>query len=193
MVAVEVTTGQWAHTYLTDHRHLSDTLAAIGVAGFWGGATIGRLAMSVRSVAAVVQRISGATLAACGAAMVVTLGFVPPSMTPGVLSLMGVALAPIVPLFFAGTARRVGSGHAPRLAGWQLLATNVGAISVPSITGRLVDSAGPGAIVIVVAVLILAIGVPLLVVSARLPDLLVPRPTPLGVTEAGGASANLPT
>ena len=54
------------------------------------------------------------------------------------------------------------------IAGWQLVAANVGAIGVPSITGFLVDHVGPGAIAIVwLAVLI--IGVPLLIAAAQLP------------------------
>lgn len=167
LVGIEVATGQWAHTYLTDHRRVSDRLAALGVAGFWGGITIGRLALSRPVVMAAVNRLGLATLAALAAALLAAMVITPPLIATGVLVGVGVALSPIIPTLFATTSRRVGLVHAQRLAGWQLLAANTGAITAPSLTGWLVDRIGPGTIAIVWFAVIAA-GIPLLVADRRL-------------------------
>ena len=165
-VAIEVTTGQWAHTYLTDSRSLSDRVAAVGVAAFWGGITIGRLVLANRRVAAFADRV-GLTVFAVGAvAALLLLAVLPAVLSVGVLLMTGLSLAPIIPALFATTAARIGGQHAQRMAGWQLLAANTGAIAAPSLTGVLVDAIGPG-VVVVIATALAAIGVPLLVATTR--------------------------
>lgn len=167
-VGIEVSTGQWAHTYLTDHRGVGDRFAALGVAGFWGGITIGRLALSRPMVMAAVTRLGLATLAGTAAALLAAITVTPPSIATGLLVGVGLALSPIIPTLFATTALRVGIVHAQRLAGWQLLAANTGAIATPSLTGWLVDRVGPGTIAIVWFAVIAA-GFPLLLADRRLP------------------------
>ena len=172
-VAIEVTTGLWAFTYLTEGRGVSDRAAAIGVAGFWGGATLGRITMAHPSIARLIHRIGLPGLAGGCAAMLVVLVVAPRSIALGCLVLAGVALAPIVPSMFATTADRVGTSFATRVAGWQLIATNLGAITVPALVGELVDSQGPEMIP-TVAIAVLAVGVPLLLVAKRLPNRVAP-------------------
>ena len=99
---------------------------------------------------------------------VASLAFVPVPLTAPMLALSGLALAPIVPTLYASTATRVGEKHAQQLAVFQLVATNVGAISVPFLTGRLVDATDPGVIVMVIGASA-AIGAMLLGAIERLP------------------------
>ena len=167
-VAVEVTGGQWLYTYLTDERGVRGSMAAVGVACFWGGLTVGRLALSRQSFRAFAQRRGLMGLSLAAGVLVACVIVVPPATVPVVLALTGIALAPVVPSLFATTAGRVGALHAQRLAGWQLLATNLGAIAVPSLTGALVNASGPGAIVVVLTAT-LAVGVLLAAAIARLP------------------------
>ena len=169
-VAIEVTTGLWAFTYLTEGRGVSDRAAAIGVAGFWGGATLGRITMAHRSIARLIHRIGLAGLAGGCAAMLVVLVVAPRTIGLGCLVLAGVTLAPIVPSLFATTSDRVGPSFVTRVSGWQLIATNVGAISVPALVGELVDSRGPGIIPTVAIAVVVGVGVPLLLVANRLPS-----------------------
>ncbi len=169
-VAIEVTTGLWAFTYLTEGRGISERVAAIGVAGFWGGATLGRITMAHPSIARLITRISLASLAAACAALLVGLVVAPRSVGLGCLVLAGVALAPIVPSMFATTSDRVGTSFVTRVSGWQLIATNLGAITVPALVGELVDSHGPDIIPTVAIAVLLAVGVPLLLVTKRLPN-----------------------
>jgi fucose permease len=166
-VAIEVTAGQWAFTHLTRARGAGDTLAAIAVSLYWGGITVGRLALARRSVRDLVERLRLARLAALALLSVLTLAVLPPVLTAPALAMTGLALAPIVPSLFASTATRVGEAFAQKLAVWQLVATNLGAISVPFLTGALVDVSGPSVIVTVAAVTA-AVGALLLTAIDRL-------------------------
>ena len=166
-VGIEVCAGQWAHTYLTDHRGVSSRVAAVGVAGFWGGITIGRLGLSRPPVMRAIGRVGLPGLATIAAALLVGIVVVPPIAATVLIAAVGIAISPIVPTLFATTANRVGVAHAQRVAGWQLLAANTGAIAAPSITGALVDRIGPGTIAIVWFAVI-ATGIPLLLAAQPL-------------------------
>ncbi len=168
-VAIEVMTGVWAFTYLTEGRGVTDRAAAIGVAGFWAGATLGRLTMSHPAVARLINRVGLAGVASACAAMLLGLVVAPRGVGLGCLVLAGVALAPIVPSMFATTSDRVGASLVTRVSGWQLIATNLGAITVPAFVGELVDSQGPDIIPAVAIAIIVAVGIPLLLVTKRLP------------------------
>lgn len=96
------------------------------------------------------------------------LAFVPPRLAVVSLAFAGLTLAPIVPTLFASTVTRVGADHAQRLAVLQLLATNIGGIGLPFLTGQLVDAMEPSVIVIVI-VAAAAIGALLLGAIERLP------------------------
>lgn len=182
LVAVEVTAGQWSFTYLTDHRSVSSGLAAVGVSGFWGGTMVGRLLLARPGVASTVGRVGSTGLGAVAGALLVGVGLLPAPLAVAALALAGLALAPLVPTLFAGTARRVGTSHAAKVAGWQLLATNFGAIAVPSLTGALVSARGPGMVVWVLVVAVLAVAVPLLVAVDRRPAVKTGLSAPSGAT-----------
>ena len=133
--------------------HRSKQVAAVG-------ASVGGV---VREAVDRAGLVPCAVTAAAGIALV----SVAPSVTVvGAAALAGIALAPLVPTLSARTAQRVGMEHAQRIAGWQLLAANVGAIAVPSLTGLVVDATGPGA-AIVIALVVVASGLPALLAAAR--------------------------
>ena len=177
LVGIEVSTGQWAHTYLTDHRGVSSRVAAIGVAGFWGGITVGRLGLSRPTVTRAIRRVGLPGLATIAATLLVGVVVVPPIAATVLLAAVGIAISPIVPTLFATTADRVGVAHAQRVAGWQLLAANTGAIAAPSITGTLVDRIGPGTIA-VVWFAVIAAGIPLLLAAQPLHRMARPSSEP---------------
>ena len=133
-VGLEVTMGQWTATYLEDARAIDDRIAGLAVSGFWGGATVGRLvlgrfvlgshhlpALTLGVVAAI-----GALAVAPGAAVIAA----------GIA--VGLALAPFFPVIMATTSERVGIAAAPRVSGWQLVAGNIGATTIPALTGVVV-------------------------------------------------------
>ncbi len=167
-VAIEVTTGQWAYTYLNEHRGMSEAGASVAVAGFWAGTTLGRLSMSRTKVAATLERVGVLVPAAAAFVALAVVSVAPLALVGVALAISGLCLAPAVPTLFATTGKRVGEGHAQRLAGWQLLATNLGAVAVPSFTGAIVSWSSPQAIIVVVLVTLGAVGIPLLAVLGRL-------------------------
>lgn len=138
-VALEVTAGQWVHTYLTEHRSIDTDAARIAVALFWGGLTVGRLAMGSSVVSDMIDRAGLATLSGLAVVIYVLLTFVPNEVAVVLPAIAALALAPIVPTLFARTAERIGTEHTVKIAGWQLIATNLGAIGVPLLVGILVD------------------------------------------------------
>lgn len=167
LVALEVTTGQWIFTYLTEGRFFEDDLAAIGVSGFWAGLMVGRLLMSRPRITPFVDRTGTVklSLAALGALGSVVL--LPSYLAVGALMFAGVCLGPLIPTLFARTRERVGEVHAARMAGRQLLATNVGGVGVPALTGVLVDATNPGSIIVVILVVLVAVALPLLATLRR--------------------------
>ena len=100
-VAVEVTIGQWAYTYLTDARNVSDTAAAIAVAGFWGASTVGRLTMAHPAAARLIARVGVTGIAAAAAFMFLGIVLGPASVSTVFLAFVGLLLSPIVPSLFA--------------------------------------------------------------------------------------------
>lgn len=162
LVALEVTTGQWAFTYLTDHRSVGEELAAVGVSGFWAGLMMGRLLLARPTIATTVDRWGTVPFIVTSFATLAATAVLPAIAAVGALCLTGLLLGPLVPTLFARTTQRVGEVMAARMAGRQLLATNVGAIGVPTLTGFLVDEFGAGVIIIVMLTIVGALALPLL-------------------------------
>jgi fucose permease len=167
LVALEVTTGQWAYIYLTESRLFDEDLAAVAVSGFWAGLMVGRLLMSRPRIALLVDRTGTVKLSLAALAGVVGVAVLPPFVAVGALVFAGMTLGPLIPTLFARTRERVGEFHAARMAGRQLLATNMGAIGVPFLTGLLVDASDPGVIIVVVVVVLGGVALPLLATLRR--------------------------
>lgn len=150
-IGIEVTMGQWTATYLEDAREIDGQVAGFAVSGFWGGVTIGRLLLGALGVGP--RHLPVLALALAGAIVTVTV-------LPGVTviagaALVGLALSPMFPTLMASTADRVGIVAAPRVSGWQLIAGNVGATSMPALAGvavALTDERAPMGVVLVAAV-----------------------------------------
>lgn len=166
-VAVEVTMGNWLFTYLTEARSIGDGVAAIGVSGFWGGTTLGRLLLASSEVRRRTQRFGLVGFGAAAVAFAITMSVAPGPAVVVVASATGLSLAPLVPTLSAQTAARVGVTHAQRVSGWQLLAANVGAIGVPAATGFVVDRTD-ASVVIVIVIGVLVVGLAPLVAMKRL-------------------------
>lgn len=168
LVAFEVTAGQWAFTYLTESRTFNEDLAAIGVSGFWAGLMMGRLLMSRPAITVLIDRAGTVTLTLGALGALGGVALLPSYLAVAALVLVGLSLGPLVPTLFARTRQRVGEAHAARMAGRQLLATNVGAIAIPAITGVLVDAADARVIIIVAMVILGGVSLPLLATLRRI-------------------------
>jgi fucose permease len=139
-VAFEVTTGVWAYTYLTEHRHLPDLVASVWVAAYWVGLTAGRLWLGWRGHRHDVTRL----LTACmvGAIAAATFVWVGGPLAPLGLLVAGLSLSIVFPLLMLVTPARVGPERAAAAVGWQAAAGSVGSAAGPALAGIVLDRAG---------------------------------------------------
>lgn len=163
-IALEVTFGNWLFTYLTEARGIGDTVAAVGVSGFWGGTMVGRLLLVSNRLRDRADALGMPALAVLGAAATGLTTVLPGVGVVVATTAVGLSISAIVPTLSARTADRVGAEHAQKVSGWQLLSANVGAIGVPYLTGELIDAHGAD-VTIVVVLIVFAIGFPTLVIA----------------------------
>ncbi len=140
-VGLELAAGQWAYSLLTEGRGVTEFIAGLWVALYWGGLTGGRLLLGV-----IGDRIGGRTV--LHMSMIGTIlgcaifWWDPAGLGAFGLPVAGVSLAGIFPTLVALTPSWVGSERAPTVIGYQIAASSVGAASLPWIAGRFIDSAG---------------------------------------------------
>lgn len=154
---VEVGTGQWAYTLLTEGRGVSTAAAGGAVTAFWAGLTISRLGLGAIGHRVSIHRLLGSSsvLVLVGAGAL----WLNPVEWAGLVGLvvMGLALGPIFPLQTTLTPSRVGVAYTPTAVGYQLAAATVGAAVVPGGLGILVSRFGlevVGVVLVVTAVLL---------------------------------------
>lgn len=161
---VEVGTGQWAFTLLSEGRGIPTTLAGLAVTGFWAGLTVARLALGAFGHRVVPERVLAVSVVlALGAAL--ALWWNPAGWAgPAALIVMGLALGPIFPLQTTLTPQRTGEAFTSLAVGYQLAAATVGGAVVPGGLGLLVawqglEVVGP---VLAVATALLAVSIEVL-------------------------------
>lgn len=154
---VEVGTGQWAYSLLTEGRGLSTATAGLAVTAFWAALTASRLVLGL-----IGHRVSVQQLLRVSSVLVVVgvaaLWLNPVSwMGSAGLVVMGLALGPIFPLQTTLTPGRVGVAYTPTAVGYQLAAATVGAAVIPGGLGILVSGFGlevVGAVLVVTAAML---------------------------------------
>lgn len=154
---LEISTGQWLYTLLTEARSMVPALAGVWVSVYWGSLTVGRLLSG-----AIVAHISVRTLlqlcmgAAILGVVLLWLNLAPWLALTGV-ALLGLALAPMFPSLIALTPARMGPTHAANTVGFQIAAAALGGASLVSGFGLLAERFGLetlGPFLLVVAVLL---------------------------------------
>ena len=143
-VGAEVAYGQWSFSLLTEERGVSEQVAALVVAAYWGGLTVGRIGLAIsgrRLEPRAVLRRSGAVVVAAGA-----LFWLDPF--PGAdlvaLPLVGLGEAGIFPAMVMLNPGWFGVAGTPRAVGYQLASSSLGAILVSGAVGNLAGSRGLG-------------------------------------------------
>ncbi len=161
---VEVGTGQWAYTLLTEGRGLSTAAAGGAVTAFWASLTVARLVLG-----AVGHRVSIHRILLVGSfgvlAGATALWLNPaPWAGPAGMVVMGFALGPIFPLQTTLTPTRVGAAFTPTAVGYQLAAATVGAAVIPGGLGILVARLGLEVVgsVLMAAAVVLAVSIEIL-------------------------------
>lgn len=142
-VALEVTAGAWAFTYLTQRRGLGDLAASGWVAAYWVGLTAGRLWLGVRGEDRSVDSMLRRSMAGMAVSAVVLWAGGP--VAPVGLLLAGLSLSVVFPLLMLVTPARVGVERAAAAVGWQAAAGSIGSAAGPAAAGVVLDVAGVGA------------------------------------------------
>jgi MFS family permease len=141
---IESAVGVWGYVFLTDGRGLTPTAAGVVVSAYWAMMFLGRVVLGVVADHVGSSRVLGAAVAG------VPLGCVVMAVPgPGVLAVLGllvvgVATAPIFPLFTLTTAQRVGATDdrdTTRTVGWQVAASAIGSAVLPAGGGLVIGSA----------------------------------------------------
>jgi len=138
---VEVATGQWAFTLLSEGRGMSTTAAGTWVAAYWGGLTLGRFIFGFTGHQLAPSRVLG------GSVFVALLGLAMVWLDPGGwgatgLPIAGLGFAAVFPTLVSVTPSRLGRHRSTRSIGYQLAAANIGAASVPWVIGIVAETVG---------------------------------------------------
>jgi fucose permease len=139
---IEVATGNWVFSLLTEARGVSPALAGAWVSLFWASLTIGRILFGF-----VVQRVAPSTLLRwCMAGAVLSALLIWANLALWLtfvgIALMGLALAPQFPLLISATPTYLGPQHANNGVGIQVAAASLGGALLPSLIGVLARARG---------------------------------------------------
>lgn len=157
-VAAEMGTGLWAASILVTGRGMPLAQAVVWVSVYFGAITVGRFGVGL-----VANRLGnrklvqiGIGVAVAGAALFAAHGWVGEASLAG-LVLMGLGCAPVFPSLMHETARRFPDAIASRVIGRQMMFSYVGGSVIPAVFGLIAAWAGLGAVMPVVATLLLAL------------------------------------
>jgi fucose permease len=164
-VALEITVGQWAFVYLTEHRGLSEFAASMFVGGYWISFSVGRLWLGVRSHSFSTRALLAASFA--GAALGTLLLAFGGRAAPAGLAIAGLALSVVFPLLMSLTPAWVGPARATAAVGWQTAAASVGAAAGPAAAGVLLDAQGVASYGPITIALTVAVGAVVAPLAAR--------------------------
>jgi len=140
---IESGAGIWGYIFLTAGRGLSHEVAGLAVSAYWAMMFVGRAV-----IGPVAERVGPGRVLGCA---VVGVSFGAVLMTlpaPGLVAVIGMmtiglAAAPIFPLFTLTTAQRVGAGGArgtTRAVSLQVAASAVGSALVPAGIGLVIEA-----------------------------------------------------
>ena len=139
---MEVATGLWVSSFLTDARGLSPEKAAGFAAMFFGGITLGRLVsgfLSTKVSSRSLIRI-GSAVAACGLLLLAVP--LPWYIAVGGLMIFGIGCAPIYPSIIHETPVRFGEAASQSVIGLEMAVAYVGSTLMPPLTGFVAGGIG---------------------------------------------------
>lgn len=139
---LEIATGSWVFSLLTEARGVAPELAGVWVSLYWASLTAGRILFGF-----VVQRVSPTTLlrwCMVGAALGALLIWLNIALwvTFAGIALMGLVLAPQFPLLISATPGYLGPQHAANGVGLEVAAASLGGAILPSLVGVLAATFG---------------------------------------------------
>jgi fucose permease len=134
---IESGAGIWGYMFLTAGRGLPPAAAGVAVAAYWammcaGRVVLGPIAQRLGATRVLAAAVGGVPL---GAALMAMPG--PTVLAVAGLQLLGLAAAPVFPLFTLTTGTT-------RMVSLQVAASAVGSAALPAALGPIIGAAGPG-------------------------------------------------
>ena len=129
---IESGAGIWGYVFLTQGRGLTDAAAGAALSAYWAMMFLGRVILGAVAGRVGPSRLLGAAVAvvSVGCALMTAPG--PRLLAVAGLMIVGLAAAPIFPLFTLTTAERVGANNATRMVSLQVAASAVGSAALPA-------------------------------------------------------------
>jgi fucose permease len=124
--------GIWGYLFLTQGRGLTHATAGVALSAYWAMMFLGRVILGPVAGRVGPSRVLGAAVAvvSVGCALMAVPG--PGLLAAAGLMVVGLAAAPVFPLFTLTTAERVGVGGATRMVSLQVGASAIGSAAVPA-------------------------------------------------------------
>jgi fucose permease len=138
---VEVATGQWAFSLLTESRAMTTAAAGVWVATYWGGLTVGRLLFGVVGNRVAPTRALGGSVLVAMAGLAI-LWADPWGLGAFGLPITSLGLAAVFPTLISLTPSRIGRDRSTRSIGFQLGAASLGVAVIPWALGFVAETAG---------------------------------------------------
>lgn len=154
-MGVEVAFGAWSYSLLTESREVSPKLAGYWISSFWGLFTVGRISAGIYTLRINrLKLIAGSLLFAFAATVILALNINTP-VNLAAITIIGLAIAPILPALISGTEERVGAEYSANTIGFQIAAMGIGGAAIPSITGVIAQQFSLEAIPVFMLILII--------------------------------------
>ena len=137
---IEVALGQWSFTIFTESRGISDELARVWIAVYWGTFTAGRFIFGLISPWLPVNQWLRICLVGTMASVVLLLFPNRPMVGIVGLALSGLTQAPIFATLISYMPKLVGKDHASNAIGYVVGAAGIGIAFLPWIAGILAEA-----------------------------------------------------
>jgi len=137
--AIEATVGLWASSYLVIARYLEEEVAALWVAIYFGGITIGRFMAGFLSSKLSHKQLIGLGSSLIGLGVAILFLPVPNSFLLISLFLIGFGCAPIFPSLMHETPNNFGTNNSQAIIGIQMAFAYVGSMFMPPLFGILAE------------------------------------------------------
>lgn len=141
--AIEIASGLWSATFLTEQHGLPKDIAAVGTGVLFLGVTVGRFLSGILSgwLSNITLLRLGFTISAIGVIGVATMDTAALSITS--FALIGLGFAPVYPTIIKETSRRFGAHNTSRIMGMQMGFAYLGQTTLPPIMGFLITRFSP--------------------------------------------------
>ena len=139
---IEISVGNWSSTFLVEHRHLSNELAAESVTFFYLGMTVGRFLSGVFAKKLHSWQIIKIGLITLGCALALLL-FVPNRIvTIAALMLVGLGNGPLFPNFNYLAPENFGESRSSAIIGTQMAVSSFAVLAGPILCGLIGQAFG---------------------------------------------------